>query len=133
MPHLRIDYTANLDPQVCMGALCQALRVVLVGLRDEKQQPVFPLLGTRVLAYPAPHHSAGAGTPGDAFIYLNLLITPGRSAATVNAVGSALLAAVRNHVDQAGLAAPLGITLHIDEAGPVYEGRYRPSGPAGAA
>jgi len=126
MPHLRIEYTANLDGRAAIGELCQALGAAMAALVEEGQ-PVFPLGGTRVLAYPAPWHSVANGAPENAFVYLNLRITPGRSAATVQMAGQALLAVVRAHFDRAALGTPVGITLHIDEVQASYEGRYRPA------
>ncbi len=127
MPHLHIDYTANLDPQLDMPGLCKALASAMARLVDAAGNPVFPLAGTRVLAYPAPFHAVGAGQPENSFLYLNLRVTPGRTPATVQAAGDALLAVVRAHVDAAGLGAPLAITFHIDELAAAYEGRYRPA------
>ncbi|MES2324207.1 MAG: 5-carboxymethyl-2-hydroxymuconate isomerase [Pseudomonadota bacterium] len=127
MPHLRIDYTANLDPQVDMQGLCTALASAMASLLDVFGNPVFPLAGTRVLAFPAPFHAVGDGQPGNSFMYLNLRVTPGRSSETVRVAGNALLAVVRAHVDAAGLGAPLAVTLHIDELAASYEGRYRPA------
>lgn len=127
MPHLRIDYTANLDPNVDMPGLCNALAGAMATLADVAGNPVFPLAGTRVLAYPAPCHTVGAGQPENSFMYLNLRVTPGRSPETVQMAGDALLAVVREHIDHAGLKAPLAITLHIDELAASYEGRYRPA------
>ena len=83
MPHLRIDYTANLDATADMGGLCAALAATLVALRHDDGAPLFPVAGTRVMAWPAPHFAVADGQPGRAFIYLNLLITPGRSPAMV--------------------------------------------------
>jgi 5-carboxymethyl-2-hydroxymuconate isomerase len=127
MPHLTIQYTGALDPHIRMEALCQDLAAVLAGQADAQGTPVFPLAGTRVLAYPAPHHAVAGGQAGAHFMYLNLRITPGRSHEVVSAAGDALLAAVRRHVDAIGSLGSLGITLHIDEGQPVYEGKYRPA------
>jgi 5-carboxymethyl-2-hydroxymuconate isomerase len=125
MPHLRIEYTGRLEPQLEMAALCQALAGTMAKLQDADGKPVFPLNGTRVLAYPAPHHAVAGGQEGHGFIYLNLRITPGRSAETLNMVGDALLATVRTHTHRLAIVSPVGITLHIDEGAPVYEGKHR--------
>ncbi|MES3022336.1 MAG: 5-carboxymethyl-2-hydroxymuconate isomerase [Pseudomonadota bacterium] len=127
MPHLRIEYTANLDPQIRMGDLCAALAGAMASTVDSAGAPVFPLAGTRVLAYPAPCHAVADGDPGNAFVYLNLRVTPGRTDETIAHAGAALLAAVRAHIDGAGLGAPLAVTLHIDQVAASYEGRYRPA------
>ncbi|PWF55267.1 5-carboxymethyl-2-hydroxymuconate isomerase [Massilia glaciei] len=126
MPHLRIDYTANLDPEIRMGDLCRALAGAMAGLADASGKSVFPLAGTRVLAYPAPCHAVADGHPDNAFIYLNLRVTPGRSDETIDLAGATLLAAVRAHIEGAGLLAPLAVTVHIDQLAASYEGRYRP-------
>lgn len=125
MPHLRIDYTGNLEPQLQMAALCKALAVTLAQLQEVDGKPVFPLNGTRVLAYPAPHHAVAGGQEGHGFIYLHLRITAGRSAATLKTAGDALLATVRTHAARLAMSSPVGITLHIDEGAPVYEGKHR--------
>lgn len=124
MPHLKIDYSANLDGCFDVGVLCRALAVGLAELEDDAGKPLFPLAGTRVLAAPAPHHAVAGGRAGFAFLYLNLRITPGRERALVTRAGEALLATIKEHM--AGLleTQPVGITLHIDEVAPAYEGKF---------
>jgi 5-carboxymethyl-2-hydroxymuconate isomerase len=127
MPHLTIQYTGALDPQIQMADLCHRLAITLAAQVDGEGKPVFPLAGTRVLAYPAPYHAVAGGAPGQHFMYLNFRITPGRVRAVVDTAGDALIAAVKAHVDALGPLPSLGITLHIDEGNPVYEGKYRPA------
>ena len=137
MPHLVILYTPNLDAgadgdDLAMGPLCRALADTLLAQHDETGAPVFPPGGVRVLAYPAAHFavaddgSAGraAGGNGDyGFMYLNLRMARGRSAAVQQAVGLALQVVVQ------AAAAPLlprrrvGFTLQIDEGGEVFDAK----------
>ena len=124
MPHLHIDYSSNLDPDADLGRLCRDLAGAMAAL-SHAGQSVFPLNGTRVLAYPAPFHAVAGGAPGNAFVYLNLRITPGRSADIVGMAGQTLLAVVRAHFDRLALSGAVGITLHIDEVAPAFEGRHR--------
>ncbi|MDL2354524.1 MAG: 5-carboxymethyl-2-hydroxymuconate isomerase [Pseudomonadota bacterium] len=124
MPHLKIDYSANLDAHTDMGQLCRALAATLAGLRDARGEPLFPLAGSRVLACPAPHHAVAGGRDGYGFVYLNCRITPGRERALVDAAGDALLATVKAHFAPLLAERPLGITLHIDELAPAYEGKF---------
>lgn len=125
MPHLKIEYTANLDPAADMAGLCQQLAIAMAAMRDGEGKPVFPLNGTRVLAYPAPYHAVAGGQAGHGFVYLNLRITAGRTQAAVTAVGDRLLEVVKAHFAQTGIDTPVGITLHIDEGQQVYEGKHR--------
>ena len=53
MPHVVIQYTQNLEAQVDMPALCRDVADTLIEQRDEKGGPLYPVGGTRVLAYPA--------------------------------------------------------------------------------
>lgn len=120
MPHLHIDYSANLDTQADIGLLCQDLAEALAALRDGLGAPMFPLAGTRVLAYPAPHHAVAGGREGFGFMYLNLRVTPGRSDAAHAQAGEALMAVLRAAFpgDE-----PVGITLQIDATAPAWEGK----------
>ena len=124
MPHLNIQYTANLDALTDMGKLCNTLAATLVALRGEDGvAPLFPVAGTRVMAWPAPHFAVADGQPGRAFIYMKLLITPGRSEALKKRAGDALLAAASAHLDPVFAQHAVGLTLHVDEAARAYEGK----------
>ena len=133
MPHLVILYTANLDQATDMTALCSKLANTMLAQRDDSDKPVFPIGGTRVLAYPAPHHAvadggaagrAAGGTGDYAFVYLNLRMSRGRSAATHQRVGDALLATTKAHFEALYAQQHLGVTLQIDEGTEVYDGKY---------
>lgn len=124
MPHLVIEYTANLGPDAGITTLCQTLAGVLVAQRDPGGAPVFPIGGTRVLAYPAPCFAVADGGADRAFVYLNMRIAPGRPGEVVKAVGDALLTAVKDHLAPIFAGQPLGITLHIDEGSPAYEAKH---------
>ena len=123
MPHLKIEYTGNIEDRADMGGLCQALAQVLGSLRDEKDLPLFPLGGTRVLAYPAPHHAVADGAD-HAFVYLNLRIATGRSPAMIKIAGDALLERTKAHFSSLFSERTLGITLQIDEGVQVYDAKH---------
>jgi len=124
MPHLNIQYTANLDSVTDMNALCKTLAATLVALRGEDGvAPLFPVAGTRVMAWPAPYFAVADGQPDRAFIYLNLRITPGRSEALKKRAGDAVLASASAHLETVFAQHALGLTLQIDEGVPVYEGK----------
>jgi 5-carboxymethyl-2-hydroxymuconate isomerase len=124
MPHLKIEYTANLDAHADVGELCKTLSHTLVTLQDATGALVFPLYGTRVLAYPAVQYAVADGEQGRAFVYLNLRITPGRSAELVQSIGETLLSAARGYLAPVLDKLPLRLTLHIDATPPDYEGKF---------
>lgn len=124
MPHLVILYTPQLDRETDMGALCRKLADTMIGVRDETGKAVFPVAGTRVLAYPAAHHAVADGQHDAAFAYFNVRMTRGRSEAVRQAVGEALVAAAREHLAPVLAKRPLGLTLHVDEGAEAFDGKF---------
>jgi 5-carboxymethyl-2-hydroxymuconate isomerase len=124
MPHLKIEYTANLDAHADIAELCKTLSHTLVTLKDANGTLVFPLYGTRVLAYPAAQYAVADGEQGRAFVYMNMRITPGRSPELVQSVGDAVLAAAQAYLAPALDKLPVRLTLHIDDTAPGYEGKF---------
>ncbi len=124
MPHLVILYTAQLDPQADMGGLCRTLADTMRGCVDEAGLPVFPLGGIRVLAYPAAHHAVADGSGDFGFIYLNLRMARGRSDATRQRIGQALVDAARAHLAPLLAVRLSGVTLQIDEGPEVFDAKF---------
>lgn len=125
MPHLVFLYTANLESRTDMGLLCRRLADKLLEQRDEAGKPVFPVGGTRVLAYPAAHSAVADGKGDYSFVFLNLRMGAGRSKATHQQVGDAILAVVKEHFSPIFDKSPIGCTLQIDESpGQVYDGKH---------
>jgi 5-carboxymethyl-2-hydroxymuconate isomerase len=124
MPHLVILYTANLDKETDMTALCRSLADTMLGVRDDNGAQVYPTGGTRVLAYPAPHYAVADGKADYAFVYLNLRMGKGRSEATQKRAGDTLLAATQAHFQPIFVQRHIGITLQIDEGREVFDGKH---------
>jgi 5-carboxymethyl-2-hydroxymuconate isomerase len=124
MPHLVILYTANLDKETDMTALCRSLADTMLGVRDDNGAQVYPTGGTRVLAYPAPHYAVADGKADYAFVYLNLRMGKGRSEATQKRAGDTLLAATQAHFQPIFIQRHIGITLQIDEGREVFDGKH---------
>ncbi|MCY7307502.1 MAG: 5-carboxymethyl-2-hydroxymuconate Delta-isomerase [Rhodoferax sp.] len=124
MPHLVILYTANLEPETDMAALCRSLADTMLAVQDEAGGRVFPTGGTRVLAYPAAHSAVADGKADYAFVYLNLRMGRGRSEATHKRAGDALLMATRTHFQPVFMRRHIGITLHIDEGPEVFDAKH---------
>ena len=132
MPHLVILYTGNLDAVTNMTALCRAMADAMLTVTDEAGKQVFPTGGTRVLAYPAPHFAvADGGAAGRAagftadygFVYLNLRMARGRSAAVHLQAGQKLEAVAKAHFAPLLATRPVGVTLQIDEGPEVFDAK----------
>ncbi len=123
MPHLVILYSPNLDAKVDMPTLCRSLADTMIEQRDDAGKPVFPIGGTRVLAYPAAHSAVADGKRDYAFAYMNLRMARGRSEATQQRIGSALLAAAKAVFEPVQAQHLVGVTLQIDVGAEVFDGK----------
>jgi 5-carboxymethyl-2-hydroxymuconate isomerase len=124
MPHLVILYTPNIEPETDMSALCRTLADTMIEQRDEAGKAVYPVGGTRVLAYPAAHYAVADGKGDYAFVYLNVRMAAGRGEAVKKRIGDALVAAANRHFEPLLKKRPVGITLQIDESiGQAYDGK----------
>lgn len=125
MPHLVVLYTPNLEAETDISALCRTLADGMLQLRDETGRQVFPTGGTRVLAYPAAHFAVADGKGDYAFVYLNLRMGAGRSAAVQQAAGDTVLGRARAHLAPLFERRLLGLTVQVDESPcQVYDGKH---------
>jgi 5-carboxymethyl-2-hydroxymuconate isomerase len=133
MPHLVILYTPNLDTKTDMTVLCRTLADTMLAQRDEAGQPVFPMGGTRVLAYPAAHYAVAdggaagraAGGSGEyAFIYLNVRMAAGRSQVVKEKVGESILSGAKAHLAPVFARHHIGMTVQVDEGAQAYDGKH---------
>jgi 5-carboxymethyl-2-hydroxymuconate isomerase len=123
MPHLVMLYTPQLDAECDFDRLCRRLADAMLSVRDESGAQVFPAGGTRVLAHAAAHHAVADGSGDHAFMYFNLRMAKGRSAAVHQAIGETLSAVVREELGPLLAARPVGLTLQIDEGHEVFDAK----------
>lgn len=125
MPHVVIQYTANLETLVDMPALCRDIAQTLTGQKDEEGKNVFPTGGTRVLAYPTLHYAVADTRDDYGFCYINVRIAAGRTETMKKKAGDALLALAQTHFAKAFDREHVGVTIQIDEApGQVYDAKH---------
>jgi len=116
-------YTPQLDAEADFPRLCRKLADAMLSVRDEQGAQVFPTGGTRVLAYPAAHYVVADGGGDYGFIYFNVRMAQGRSAAVHKAVGETLAAAVREELAPLLAKRPVGLTLQVDEGHEVFDAK----------
>ena len=87
MPHLTVEYSANLEARADLDALCGTLleTILATGL--------FEVGAVRVRALRADHYAIADRLPENGFVDLNLRIGKGRSAEEKKRTGEALFAA----------------------------------------
>ena len=123
MPHLVMLYTPQLDAEADFPRLCRKLADAMLTVRDEQGAQVFPTGGTRVLAYPAAHYAVADGSGDHGFIYFNVRMAKGRSAAVHKAVGETLAATVRDELAPLLAKRHVGLTLQVDEGHEVFDAK----------
>ena len=123
MPHLVMLYTPQLDAEADFDRLSRRLADAMLTVRDESGAQVFPTGGTRVLAYPAAHYAVADGSGDYGFIYFNVRMAKGRSAAVHKAVGETLAATIREELAPLLAKRPVGLTLQVDEGHEVFDAK----------
>lgn len=73
MPHIQIDYSANLEDAVDMAALCEAIRA------EAARIDAFPTPGIRVRAVRVDHYAIADGDPKHGFVDISVRLREGRA------------------------------------------------------
>lgn len=89
MPHVTIEYSANLDAKTDIAELCRALHGAMLG------SGVFEIGAVRVRALRADHYAVTDLDPRNGFVDVSVRIGAGRSLADRTAVGEAVNAAAK--------------------------------------
>ena len=114
MPHVIVEYSANLDDGVTPRAMVDAVHAAVLA------SGVFPLGGVRTRAAPRAIYRIADGNPEHAFVAVLMRIGTGRDAATRKSVVDSVLAALSSSLPAAVHARGLALSVEIqeiDEAG----------------
>ncbi|MEX3934338.1 5-carboxymethyl-2-hydroxymuconate Delta-isomerase [Paraburkholderia phymatum] len=114
MPHLTLEYSANLATDDSIGALCGKLAKSLDAQRENDQR-VYPLGGIRVRALRCEEYCIADGGEDAAFLHAHLKIGAGRSEAVKKATGDALFDVIKLHFAEAFDKQGLALSLEISE------------------
>jgi 5-carboxymethyl-2-hydroxymuconate isomerase len=93
MPHFTIEYSANLDARVDMGAVVELVRKAAV------ETGIFPLGGIRVRMVRCEHYAIADGNPHLGFLDMVLRLGEGRDLATRKKAGEHIFKALSAHLD----------------------------------
>jgi len=111
MPHLTLEYSANIRPSANMPALCARLADCLAAQRDGGKV-IYALGAIRVRALSAEEFHIADGRQDAAFVHAILKIGAGRGEAVKQATGDALFAVMKDHF--ASLYASMGLALSLE-------------------
>lgn len=109
MPHLVVEYSANLDSVVDFQAVVETLRAAAA------QTAIFPLGGIRVRAHRCTHVAMADGASGHGFVDVTLRMGKGRDEATRQRVGDHIFAALSKVLDPAFAATTVALSFQVEE------------------
>lgn len=118
MPHITVEYSANLEAHVEMTDLMWVIHDVAL------KTGVFPLGGIRVRAARRDLYIVADGNPENCFIHVTLLIGVGRSAETKKAACDTIFQAVCDQLAEPFERIPLAISLTLNELNPELTYRH---------
>ncbi|HEX6706367.1 MAG TPA: 5-carboxymethyl-2-hydroxymuconate Delta-isomerase [Albitalea sp.] len=117
MPHLTLEYSANLHDAGRLGELCQGLAATLVAQVDEDGRAVFPIGGVRVRALRCDDCCIADGSPDIGFVHATLKIAAGRTDAVKRSTGDALFDEIKQHFAHQFAEQGLALSLELQELG----------------
>ena len=112
MPHLTVDYSANLDGDIDIAAFCAAMRDAMLA------SGIFPLGGIRVRALPCQAYVIADGDPAYAYLHMICRVGAGRDPDTRLAAAEAIYAAAEGFVRARLGDRPVALSLDLDELHP---------------
>lgn len=109
MPHITLEYSANIEPHVNMQNLCHDLREASI------KTGIFPMGGIRVRAFKADYVSIGDGKELFGFLDCSLKIGEGRDLKTKEKMAHDIFEALKLLTKPCFDAMPFGLSLNVSE------------------
>jgi 5-carboxymethyl-2-hydroxymuconate isomerase len=113
LPHLIVEYSANIEDQIALDALLDKLHTCALGTG------VFPLGGLRVRAHRADAFRIADKAPNNGFVHVTALIGHGRPLDVQQRAAEQLFAVLTKHLEPLYEKSPLALSLNVQEFHPV--------------
>jgi len=112
MPHITLDYSANLEPHVDFASLCDCLRRSAIAIET------FPLAGVRVRAFAANHVSIADGNPEHGYIDISVRLRGGRDLETRKEAVRQIFEAAKGFLAPVMKERPVALSLEMRDIDP---------------
>jgi 5-carboxymethyl-2-hydroxymuconate isomerase len=112
MPHVIVEYSANLEDAVDLAALCDGLR------RAAIETGLFPMTGIRVRALRCATYAIADGDPRNGFIDIAVRLRGGRDLAARKAAAAQIFAAAEQHLAALFEQRPFALSLEMRDIDP---------------
>jgi len=112
MPHISLEYSANLEPHIDIGALCEHIRQSCATI------DTFPLAGIRVRALRADAYAVADGDKKHGFIDISIRLRGGRPMDVKQAATQAVFAAAENFIAPVMATRSIALSLEMRDIDP---------------
>lgn len=112
MPHLIIEYSANLEETLDLDGLMDALHAAAL------ETGVFPIGGLRIRAHRADRYRIADCDPANAFVHVTALVGHGRPLEVRRQAGERLFATLTQYLEPLFASRPLAISFNVQEFDP---------------
>ena len=112
MPHIVVEYSANLEGQISPRRLVNALHAAAL------ETGVFPLGGLRTRAERREVFAVADGDPENGFVAVLVRMGAGRDVGTRKRVATALMTVLESETATAFASRGLGLTVDVEEIDP---------------
>ena len=109
MPHLNIEYSANLGEALDIQALVDRIHETAL------ETGIFPLGGVRTRAEARSHYRIANGNPDAGYIHMIVRIGSGRDAETRRSAGEKIFGALCDFTDEVYRSRPLALSFELHE------------------
>lgn len=109
MPHIQIEFSANLETAVADARLVDAIHQAAV------DSGIFPVWGIRTFARALTQYRVGNGEAGNGFVNVTVRVAPGRNLALRQRITRELFGAVLQAMDPLFKSHRLGCQLEVTE------------------
>ena len=118
MPHIVVEYSANLRERIDLPLLIERLHLAALATG------VFPLGGTRTRAAERSHYRIADGHVDNGFVHVSMAIGAGRDDETKQRAAQAVFEALVAHLKRLFEVAPLGLSLELHELDPALSFKH---------
>lgn len=113
MPHLIVEYSANVEGKVALDELLDKLHASAV------ETGMFPLGGIRIRAYRADHYRIADCDPDNGYVHVTAIVGHGRPLDRRERVSKILFETISAHLEPLFSKSPLAISFNMREFDPV--------------
>jgi 5-carboxymethyl-2-hydroxymuconate isomerase len=112
MPHIMVEYSRNLEPEVSVSALVNALHQTVI------DTGLFELTAVRTRALPRDLYRIADGAPDNIFLQITARIRAGRTLPDRKSLGNKLLQATKDIIAGLPASTPIAVTVEVQEIDP---------------